>query len=200
VSSSEVRSSLQATGFIHFRELELSDYGTPPPPPPPLSPIGDAFKAEYASAPSGGQLAHWGQRVAAYLLDYSLVLVFALLGDSFMPTVVATDPNVVPASPSLSGGNLPLAGLMYLIVLVIWGYNRWYKGGQGQSLGKKALGLVLLGESTGQPIGTGKAFLRDVCHILDGLACFVGYLFPLWDKKRQTFADKIMTTLVPKKA
>jgi len=23
----------------------------------------------------------------------------------------------------------------------------------------------------------------------------VGYLFPLWDAKRQTFADKIMTTV-----
>ena len=179
----------------------MSDIGTPPPPPPlPPLPISDALQTGYGSAPSGPQLAHWGQRVGAYLVDYSLVLLFLILASSFAPKLVATDPNVVPGSQSLSGGNIPLMGLMYLIALTVWGFNRWYLGGQGQSLGKKALGLVLLGESTGQPIGTGKAFLRDVCHILDGLACFVGYLFPLWDKKRQTFADKMMTTLVPKKA
>ena len=39
------------------------------------------------------------------------------------------------------------------------------------------------------------AFLRDLVHILDGVA-YVGYLWPLWDDKRQTFADKIMRTIV----
>jgi hypothetical protein len=58
---------------------------------------------------------------------------------------------------------------------------------------------VLVAEATGQPIGTGKAFLRDVCHILDTLACYVGWLFPIWDAKRQTLADKLMTTVVPLK-
>ncbi|REO10986.1 RDD family protein, partial [Mycobacterium tuberculosis] len=27
------------------------------------------------------------------------------------------------------------------------------------------------------------------------IICFVGFLFPLWDAKRQTLADKIMTTV-----
>ena len=40
-----------------------------------------------------------------------------------------------------------------------------------------------------------KAFLRDLAHLLEGI-CFVGDLFPLWDQRRQTFADKIMTTVV----
>ena len=31
--------------------------------------------------------------------------------------------------------------------------------------------------------------------ILDAVA-YVGYLWPLWDDKRQTFADKIMRTIV----
>jgi len=79
-------------------------------------------------------------------------------------------------------------------------YNRWYLGGQGQSFGKRALGLTLVAESTGQPIGMAKAFLRDLAHIVDGLICYIGYLFPLWDQKRQTIADKIMTTVVTSKA
>jgi hypothetical protein len=35
---------------------------------------------------------------------------------------------------------------------------------------------------------------------VDSIICFVGYLFPLWDPKRQTIADKIMTTVVTTKA
>jgi uncharacterized RDD family membrane protein YckC len=91
----------------------------------------------------------------------------------------------------------------FALTLVFWlvaiGYslwNRWIMGGQGQSLGKKAVGMRLLSEETGQPIGTLNAFLRDICHFVDSIICYVGFLFPLWDAKRQTLADKIMRTVV----
>jgi hypothetical protein len=35
-----------------------------------------------------------------------------------------------------------------------------------------------------------------LAHILDSLPCYLGYLWPLWDAKRQTFADKVMGTVV----
>jgi hypothetical protein len=40
------------------------------------------------------------------------------------------------------------------------------------------------------------AFVRDLAHILDALPCYIGFLWPIWDSKRQTFADKIMNTVV----
>ena len=49
---------------------------------------------------------------------------------------------------------------------------------------------------TGQPIGALMTFARQLVHLLDALACYIGYLWPLWDAKRQTFADKIMSTVV----
>ena len=57
-------------------------------------------------------------------------------------------------------------------------------------------GVKLVKESTGQPIGMGLAFVRDIAHIVDSIICYVGWLFPLWDTKRQTIADKIMSTVV----
>ena len=53
----------------------------------------------------------------------------------------------------------------------------------------------LIGEETNAPIGAKNAFIRDLVHILDALTV-VGYLWPLWDDKKQTFADKIMKTIV----
>jgi hypothetical protein len=149
-------------------------------------------------APWGAPLASWPLRAGGYLLDWVLYLPFYILAFIFAPKTVTTNLNG-DITTSTSGGNFALAALMYLIVLAIFIYNRCYLGGKGQSFGKKQVGLLLLAESTGQPIGTGKAFLRDLCHIVDSLACYIGWLFPLWDTKRQTFADKIMTTVVPVK-
>ena len=77
------------------------------------------------------------------------------------------------------------------------GYNRWFQAGKtGQSWGKKVLGIRLVGEQTGQPIDAGMAFVRDLTHFIDGIICYIGFLFPLWDAKKQTLADKIIKTLV----
>jgi uncharacterized RDD family membrane protein YckC len=119
--------------------------------------------------------ASWIQRVGAYLIDVAPIIILEII---FVRIFV-----------------------IYLIVLlasIAWtAYNRWYRAGTtGQSLGKKVLNLRLVSEETGQPIGTLMAFVRDICHIIDSAICLVGYLFPLWDAKRQTIADKIVKTVV----
>jgi uncharacterized RDD family membrane protein YckC len=76
-------------------------------------------------------------------------------------------------------------------------YNRSYLGGTtGQSISNKVLNIRLVSDETGQPIGMLMAFVRDICHLVDSIICYVGYLFPLWDAKRQTLADKIVKTVV----
>jgi uncharacterized RDD family membrane protein YckC len=94
----------------------------------------------------------------------------------------------------VAGGILCLLGLVLMLALQIW--NRAFKQGRtGQSIGKKVLGIALVDERTGRPIGPGMAFVRDIAHVLDQFA-YIGYLWPLWDDRRQTFADKILNTLV----
>ena len=130
----------------------------------------------YSNQPATVPYANWGQRAGGYLIDVVPVAILAWIGVSISLTVY----------------------LLFLLVgLVYTGYNRWYLGGTtGQSFGKRALKLRLISEQTGQPIGPLMAFVRDICHILDSLACYIGWLFPLWDAKRQTIADKIVRTVV----
>ncbi|MEO3936623.1 RDD family protein [Dermatophilaceae bacterium Soc4.6] len=71
----------------------------------------------------------------------------------------------------------------------------FHEGRTGQSWGKKITNICLVGEQSGKPVGAGLAFGRELCHVLDGFA-YLGCLWPLWDAKRQTFADKICTTVV----
>jgi hypothetical protein len=39
------------------------------------------------------------------------------------------------------------------------------------------------------------SLVRQIAHYVDQIVCCVGYLWPLWDKKRQTLADKIVGTV-----
>lgn len=167
----------------------------PPPPPPSYGPpppgygppaTGGYGAAEPAGYYMGHKLANWPQRVGAFLIDYLTIIV---------PIGIA----VALASPGRDGSNSGalIAGLLYLIGFGVWIYNRWILAGRtGQSWGKQALGLKLLRMDNGQPIGGGMAFVRDIAHILDSLPCYIGYLWPIWDGRRQTFADKVVTTVV----
>ena len=65
----------------------------------------------------------------------------------------------------------------------------------GTSIGKSVMKFKVVSEKTWQPIGFGMSVVRQIAHIVDSIICYIGYLFPLWDNKRQTLADKIMTTV-----
>jgi uncharacterized RDD family membrane protein YckC len=90
-------------------------------------------------------------------------------------------------------------GLLLDLAALAWAlYNAYLQGQTGQSTGKKMAGTKLVHIQTGQFIGGGAGIGRAFVHILDGIPCYLGYLWPLWDAQKQTFADKIMSTVVVK--
>ncbi len=116
-------------------------------------------------------------------------------------TSCVTDPNTFHTTCSSSGGSgagMALTGVAWLLGLIGTLFLAYKEGTTGQTPGKKAVNIRVLRESDGQPIGFGMAFVRRLCHILDEFACCLGFLWPLWDAKKQTFADKIIGTVVVK--
>jgi len=86
--------------------------------------------------------------------------------------------------------------LAYALVFAYWIWNWGYRQGTtGQSIGKSVMKFKVISEKTGQPIGFGLSIVRQIAHVVDSLVCYIGWLFPLWDAKRQTLADKIMSTI-----
>jgi len=171
--------------------------GQPPPygaPPPgygqPPAPQAGGYVADQAGYYMGRTLANWPQRVGAYLIDYLIAAIPAFLAVILFS---GTDPGETPSA----GAGL-IAFLLYLTSLGIWIYNRSIMMGRtGQSWGKQVLNLRLVRMADGQPMGGAMCFVRDLCHILDALVCYLGFLWPLWDARRQClFADKIMNTVV----
>ena len=147
--------------------------------------------------PVMGSYASWGRRVAASLIDLAPGLVGAVVFTiGYVELVLRLLQS--GASPQLSDGLLlmMIGGALLLLTLVWTAYNRWIvEGRSGQSLGKRKLKIRMVSLQTGAPVGPANAFIRDLVHIVDGLGC-IGYLWPLWDERRQTFADKIMNTAV----
>ncbi len=182
-------------------------YGEPTPyAPPPANPYGGAPDTGYApsaQAPPYGYAA-WIKRVAAYLIDIVLSALSALplwIGYGVLLSHLHTTTNPDGTSTAHYDGSatpavvLILIGIATSLAFGIWNiYIR--QGRTGYTLGKSALGIRLVSEVDGQPIGALMAFVRQICHILDALPCYLGYFWPLWDRKSQTFADKIMHTLV----
>ena len=148
-----------------------------------MSPYG--YDSGYASAAPA--LAPWGKRALAGLIDYAIPsFVIGLLSNIFQSALGDGTTGSTVVGLIL---NLALIGFM------VW--NTVLKGGStGVSLGRQIAKTRLISEATGQPIGPGMALVRHLAHIIDSVICYIGWLFPLWDAKRQTLADKIVKTVV----
>ncbi|WP_051970242.1 RDD family protein [Kitasatospora azatica] len=127
----------------------------------------------YTPQPQAPVLANWGQRLGSGLIDWLIVVI----------------PTVAIAAVT----NQLLGNLVSLAALIAFGYM---EGTTGQTPGKKVVGLRTAKYADGALLGVGIGILRRVLHILDALACFLGYFWPIWDEKRQTFADKIVGSVV----
>lgn len=87
-----------------------------------------------------------------------------------------------------------MVGFPGWFIFVLWNFCS-LQGKTGRSIGKRIVNISLVNEASGQPLGGADTFLREVLHLLD-LLSIVGFLWPLWDAKRQTFSDKICRTVV----
>jgi uncharacterized RDD family membrane protein YckC len=136
--------------------------------------------------PPAGQLADWAPRAGGLLIDSLIGAVFIVVG-----FILAA---ILGSASSALG-----AVVLVLAYVALFGFEvvQFIKQGRtGQTIGQKIVGLRLLNETTGQPIGGGLAFVRSIAHTIDSIICYIGWLFPLWDAKRQTIADKLIGTVV----
>ncbi|GAB3036474.1 RDD family protein [Mycobacterium bourgelatii] len=182
----------------------------PPPPPPPQGgyPPPPPPSGAVAPPPPGPAIRDlpqdaytpWVTRVLAALIDGVPIAVVVGIGQ-IISTLLTTTRHYESygysydvSEPSIFG--ILLSWLLNLAALayVVWNFG-YKQGTTGSSIGKGIMKFKVVSEATGQPLGFGMSLVRQLAHIADGLACYIGYLWPLWDAKRQTFADKIMTTV-----
>ncbi|MGC1153236.1 RDD family protein, partial [Mycobacterium sp.] len=146
----------------------------------------------------------WLSRVAAYVIDHLPLALILGVGwlvlqnsvDSACLTDIAPDnvEQICSFGYSTVGVAVMWGAVLVGLAYFFWNYG-YRQGTTGSSIGKSLLRLKVVSENTGKPIGFGLSVLRQIAHLIDSAIFYVGYLFPLWDAKRQTLADKIMATV-----
>ena len=121
------------------------------------------------------------QRFGAAFIDGILVGIVA----SILGAILGAE--VGQPSPTASGLQLIL-GIAY--------YVYFHGSPSGQTIGKKLLSIRVVSSQNGGPIGYGPAALRYVGSILSAIPCLLGYFWMLWDDNKQTWHDKIASTVV----
>jgi uncharacterized RDD family membrane protein YckC len=156
----------------------------PPPPPPPCVLPKDAYIP-------------WASRLLAFLIDWiPFWIVFAV---PYVVEAIEYDARCTAYNRYCDGMTdrwAVVTLIAWLLLAVYFFWNFCYRQGKtGQSIGKSVLKFMVINEKTWQPIGFWLSFVRQIAHYADQLICYVGYLLPLWDDKRQTLADKLMSTV-----
>ena len=152
-----------------------------------------------------------GRRLAALLIDgliTSLLLVPALYavgaGDTETTTCrVENGRVVIDGGPDNAYCTTPTAGTWALFAVLALAavaaaitYAALLEGRRGQTLGARAVGIRVVDADTGDPIGPVRAVGRWFARFLSWLACTAGFLWALGDRRRQTWHDKLVNSVV----
>ena len=131
-------------------------------------------------------------RLVALIIDGILLgIVNFVIGMIFGGGMMAdpADPNAA-AALGLANGIGGLIGLAYFTLM---------EGGSRQAtLGKSLLGLKVTGVD-GNPIGYGRALLRNIAKLVSGFILGIGYIMAAFTARKQALHDMIASCLVVKR-
>jgi len=171
--------------------------------PPPAPQSGGYPPPQGQALPTEGYTP-WLTRVLAFVIDavpYAIIIGIGYgIEAATQETVCVSDTSEYNLGQFCATGNSTLGVVAFLLsVLVglaymVWNYG-YKQGTTGSSIGKSIMKFKVVSEQTGQPVGFGTSVVRQLAHFVDAIICYVGYLFPLWDAKRQTIADKLIKTI-----
>jgi len=125
--------------------------------------------------------APWTARAAALAID-------TLPGAAIVATTV-----LVALSVPLRGAWWWVCVSTGAVAILLTAVNRVLPVIHGQSLGRAAFGITIARRND-LSVGWWWLLLRDLAHLVDTAPVFAGWLWPLWDSRRRTFADMLLRT------
>jgi len=155
--------------------------------------------------------AGFGRRLAALLLDgliTGLLLTpgFYVVGSGeteTKPCRVENGTVVVSDRPDNAYCTGPTEGTLALFgalagaaLLASLAMAALLEGRSGRTVGARAAGIRVVDAGTGEPIGPARAVGRWFARILSWLPCAAGFFWMLFDADRQTWHDKLTTSVV----
>lgn len=140
---------------------------------------GQLYAVPYSAS---GQLAGWGSRLWGYFVDGFILNILFWVTAVPLAAIVDNEEGFVLLIP--------------LFMAVYFGYFAYFWTQQrGQTLGMKVAGIRVV-RLDGQPMTVGQSIIRVLGYLLNSFGFYLGWLWPLWDDRRQGWHDKIAGTIV----
>ncbi|MFV1956844.1 MAG: RDD family protein [bacterium] len=147
---------------------------------------------EVSSLP--GRLASVKRRFAALVIDdiiLAFITIFLAMLSGFTFTIGAG------SFPGSAWANATFSTSIKMIYFIVWlTYHTVFLGSTGQTPGKKALGLRVI-RTGGEKISYARALGRTLGYIPSSLL-YIGYIWAIWDRRKQAWHDKFVDTVVIK--
>jgi uncharacterized RDD family membrane protein YckC len=129
-----------------------------------------------------------GRRVVATIIDGILFgIVSSILSSFFGTKTTSSGFNITRLS---TGGS-------FLLLVIVVLYYVILEGVYGRTVGKMITGVRVVDAATGNPPGIGKAVIRTLLRIIDGIfAYLVGFIIVVSSDRRRRLGDMAAGTLV----
>jgi uncharacterized RDD family membrane protein YckC len=143
----------------------------------------------YSYGPTYAYSGFW-RRVGAAVLDGLILSVpTGILG-----VIAGADQFNASVSYGYSPGTSAALNLLNTVIGVA--YYAILEGTRGQTLGKMALGIKVVDADNGGFIGIPRGIGRYFARILSAIVLGLGYLWMLWDPRKQCWHDKLVRSVV----
>lgn len=167
---------------------------TPQPTPAPSQPSVPPAAPQQAGDLMGAPKASFLHRFIAWIIDIIIVgiinsILTVISGAPFIFSDFTYNPATMATQYALSSTVGLLVGIAYFV---------YFWGTTGQTPGKMALGIKVIGTDGSSPIGYPKAFVRYIGYIVSSIICMLGHLLIIVDEDNQALQDKIAQTYVVK--
>ena len=89
-----------------------------------------------------------------------------------------------------------ISGLLMLVGVVGFLLVYCNMASRGGSAGQRVTGIRIVDARTGERVGAWRIFGRRLASYLSAIPCYLGFLWPLWDRRKQAWHDMIAKTVV----
>lgn len=144
-----------------------------------------------------------GSRWVAHQIIDGIAAIVAAVGVAVIAAIVleliVPESNSSTFSTSLAESEQredTIATIVGNVSVIGWFAYYWWGNATGQSLGKKLLGIRIVQDTDGSAPGWGRGLGRTIGYFISSVPFGLGYLWALWDPRKQAWHDKMVGTVV----
>lgn len=160
------------------------------------------YGAQIKIGSSTYQLADFGTRLIAFIIDQ---IVIGILGGivgfiygSIRPMPMSRDYYYYSSYINDYQSWFGIVSIISIILVLVY-YIYYFTKKDGQTPGKSAMGIRVI-KTYGNDLGAWDAIWRNIIgYAISSLVILLGFIWSLFDDKRQTWHDKMASTVVVKK-